>query len=264
MERDTDSAPAGTASADGQATTPIGGGQGTVIAWDQPHLVVTAPDGIGMVTPQTIVCAAGTHTTLAAGQDINTLAGGHHASVAEAGVVLFTYGHPPPPEKPNQETGIALHAASGSVHLGAPGGGIGVAADRRVDVASTAADVLIAAPLHILLTAAGAAIDIQSDSVTLKAPGTIKFKASMKVLTNGSTVTAEYQRRHAAGATTPSKFDDRFVVTNDAGAPLPNRRYTVTRADGTRLSGTTDAQGRIQQQFSFLGERIGVSVKGKA
>ena len=43
--------------------------------------------------------------------------------------------------------------------------------------------VRITAPKHILLTAAGAAIDIQPGSITLKGPGKIEFKASMKVLT---------------------------------------------------------------------------------
>ena len=43
--------------------------------------------------------------------------------------------------------------------------------------------VRIAAPNHILLTAAGAAIDMQPGSITLKGPGMIEFKAGMKVLT---------------------------------------------------------------------------------
>ncbi len=51
-------------------------------------------------------------------------------------------------------------------------------------MASTHGMVKITAPKHILLTAAGAAIRIQSGNITLNGPGTVEFKASMKVLTS--------------------------------------------------------------------------------
>jgi type VI secretion system secreted protein VgrG len=46
--------------------------------------------------------------------------------------------------------------------------------------------VKIAAPKHILLTAAGAAIDMQPGSITLKGPGMVEFKASAKELTGAA------------------------------------------------------------------------------
>ena len=57
-------------------------------------------------------------------------------------------------------------------------------ADKAVDVASTHGMVKVTAPKHILLTAAGAAIRIQSGNITLSGPGTVEFRASMKVLTS--------------------------------------------------------------------------------
>lgn len=168
----------------------IAGGDGSVPAWGRPDLLVAAPDGIGMSTPAQLVVSAGTNTTLSAGQDINTLAQSHHASVAKSGVVFFTYGKASQATKPNTETGIALHAASGSVQMSSNTGATRVAADKTVNVASTSANVLVSAPNHVLLTAAGAALDIQSGSITLKAPGSIQFKASQKVLTGGGSVNA--------------------------------------------------------------------------
>jgi type VI secretion system secreted protein VgrG len=42
--------------------------------------------------------------------------------------------------------------------------------------------VQITAPKHVLLTAAGAAIEIKGGNITLKGPGKVEFKASMKEL----------------------------------------------------------------------------------
>jgi type VI secretion system secreted protein VgrG len=49
-------------------------------------------------------------------------------------------------------------------------------------VASTGAMVQITAPNHVLLTAAGAAIEIKGGNITLKGPGKVEFKAAMKEL----------------------------------------------------------------------------------
>jgi type VI secretion system secreted protein VgrG len=42
--------------------------------------------------------------------------------------------------------------------------------------------VRITAPNHVLLTAAGAAIELKGGDITLKGPGKVEFKASMKEL----------------------------------------------------------------------------------
>jgi type VI secretion system secreted protein VgrG len=42
--------------------------------------------------------------------------------------------------------------------------------------------VLVTAPKHVMLTAAGAAIRIEGGNITLTAPGKVEFKASMKEL----------------------------------------------------------------------------------
>lgn len=166
----------------GNASADIGGGHGVVAAWSRPDLLIAAPDGIASVTPAHHIVSAGATCSAVAGQDIQRLAQGHHASAAKCGISLFADGQASDPNKPNAETGIRLHAASGSVSSQSQSGGTTLIADKNIDMASTAASVSIAAPGGVRLTAGGAAIEIQGGSITLTAPGTVSFKAGMKVL----------------------------------------------------------------------------------
>ena len=78
---------------------------------------------------------------------------------------------------------MALHAASGSVRSSSNTGATRLTASAAIDVSSTKAQVLVASPTQVLLAAAGAAIQIDSGSITLNAPGAVAFKAGMKNLT---------------------------------------------------------------------------------
>jgi type VI secretion system secreted protein VgrG len=161
----------------------IGGGTGKdVTAWSRPDIVVAAPGGIFTATPASMLMAAGNTFTQVASQDINHVAGANYATAVAYGLVFYTYGKATDPQKPNQEIGIVMHAASGNVHVEAQSAAVKLTADKAVGVSSTSGMVRIIAPKGILLTAAGAAIDMQPDSITLKGPGKIEFKANMKVL----------------------------------------------------------------------------------
>jgi type VI secretion system secreted protein VgrG len=108
------------------------------------------------------------------------------AVAAKSGLVFYTYGKASNANKPNAETGIALHAASGNVNTQSQSAATKLTADKRINVSSTTAMVKIAAPKHVLLTAAGAAIRLEGGNITLNGPGQIDFKASMKELTSGA------------------------------------------------------------------------------
>lgn len=158
----------------------IGGGQGSVAAWGRPDLVLASPAGIIQSSPKSGITSAGNTTSLVAGQDINQLAGQNWALAAKDGIVLYTYGKASNAAKPNQETGIALHAASGNVNSQSQSGSTHVAADKAVSVSSTNAGINASSPTKIVLTAGGAGITISGGNITLAAPGNITLKAGMK------------------------------------------------------------------------------------
>jgi hypothetical protein len=76
-----------------------------------------------------------------------------------------------------------LHAASGSVHSQSQSGATRLTADKAISVSSTTNAVKVGSPSKVLLTAAGAAIRLEGGNITLNGPGSVTFKAGMKVLT---------------------------------------------------------------------------------
>lgn len=158
-----------------------GGGDGQTTGWSLPLLVGSSPAGIVSLTPRDQVWVSGMQTRLLAGQDLNWASQGEAVLAAAGGIALFTLGSQAPQGKPNQERGIALHAAQGEVSARAHKNVAKVAAKTRVTLASTQAGVLLDSPgKHLLLTAAGAYIKLEGGDIELGAPGAIEFKATRK------------------------------------------------------------------------------------
>ena len=175
------------------------GGQGNVTAYSEPYLQLSTPAGIAAVTPASAIIAAGGTTSLGAGQDINFAAQGNAYSAVKDGISLFTYGKATSSDKPNQETGIKLHAASGKVSLQSQSDATTVTADKLITVASVAKSVAITGKQHVLLTAQGAYLKLEGGDIMIHGPGTMTFKASMKELTGPQSASAEGPALPAAG-----------------------------------------------------------------
>jgi type VI secretion system secreted protein VgrG len=239
----------------------IQGGAGTVAAWQRPDILLSAPGGVAAATPAHSVMSAGATASLVAGLDINLQSQRHTALAVKAGLSLFTYGKAQNPQKPNAETGMQLHAASGSVSVQAQASTVSLAAQQNIQLASTTNAITAGAPQHILLVGGGSGLKITSGNITLTTSGPANFGAGMKVLTGGGKASVHTQQFSKPG---DLPFDDRLVVTNEAGAPVANRKYEITRQDGGVLRGVTNAQGQIEQQRSFKGERLQIKVLGKS
>ncbi|MCR6476618.1 type VI secretion system tip protein VgrG [Variovorax sp. ZS18.2.2] len=153
------------------------GGQGSVTAYSEPHLQFSAPMGIGFVTPKEAIAVSGKNTAIVANQDIDLPAQGQIAVSVAKGVSLYTVGAKVGEgAEPNQERGIALHAASGSVTLQSQKGATKIAAEKKVTIASTTKNVDVEAPTHVLLTSAGAYIKLEGSSIKIHAPGKVTFR----------------------------------------------------------------------------------------
>ena len=240
---------------DDDDTVAIDGGFGSVPAWGRSELVLAAPSGIGLFTPASAIVSSGANIAFSAGQDLHAIAQGNHATVAKDGVVLYTYGMASDTAKPNTETGIALHAASGSLVASSNTGAMRLTSSGAIDVSSTKTSVLVASPKQVLLAAAGAAIQIDQGNITINAPGSVEFKAGMKNLTSGAAASAP-DLQLATAALQPVKHYLRFVARSVSGDPLANKPYAMLMADGSMRSGTTDAQGRTEQVVTERPEAV--------
>ncbi len=166
------------------------GGAGTVPAWSEPRLQLNAPAGIAQLTPQNHILTAGKNLAIASGQDTNLIAQGNHSLVVKGGIALYTFGKAKDKNKPNQETGIHLHAASGTVSLQSQSGKTTAAADRKVTFASTTGNFSASAKQKILATAQGAYLKIEGGNIELHAPNKVEFKASQKRWTGPKSASA--------------------------------------------------------------------------
>ena len=229
------------------------GGAGETPAWANPDIVMSAPAGIAMVTPQSASLNAGTTTALAAGQDINLVAGANAGHIVKYGISLFTYGKASNPKKPNQEVGISLHAASGKVSSQSQGDKTQITADKAITVASTTDAVQIQAKQHILLTAQGAYIKLSGGNIEVHAPGMVDFKASMKSWTSAKSDPAELQNLPQAANV---KNAIELLFHYDDLSPVPGASYKVTFEDGTTRQGTLNDKGHAIEENVPQGEYV--------
>ncbi len=176
----------------GEGGNAIGGGEGEVAGWSAPHLLLGSPAGIMNLTPADQAWVSGTQTTLIAGNDLDWMSQAGTVIAAAGGIALFTQGGDASSGKPNQETGIALHAAQGKVSARAHKNAAKVAAKTRITIASTQAEIEVSAPSkHLLLTAQGAYLKLEGGNIELGAPGVVEFKASRKEWTGARSATAQ-------------------------------------------------------------------------
>jgi type VI secretion system secreted protein VgrG len=162
------------------------GGAGSVAAPRRPDILVHGDGGVFAATPGHSVWSAGNTLGFTAYQDLNASSARHTSVAVKSGISLFTVGQATHAHKPTQETGMALHAASGSVSVQAQSSTLGLTADQSITLASTTASLTVGAPKHLLLTAGGSAIRLSNGSITLTTPGPVAFQAAMRELAGGA------------------------------------------------------------------------------
>ena len=170
-----------------------GAGGSQAAAYGAPQLQLSSPAGIAAVTPLNALFAAGNTSSIAAGQDINFGAQGNHFYAIANGISLFTYGKASKADKPNQETGLRLHAASGKLSSQSQSDETRLTADKAVTVASVSKSVSITGKDHVLMTVQGAYIKLEGGNIEIHGPGKMEFKASMKEWTGPASSSAVRQ-----------------------------------------------------------------------
>ena len=233
----------------------VGGspGQGGATAYSQPHLQLSSPAGIVIASPASAVFATGATTSITAAHDVNLVSSGSSVHAVKEGISLFTYGKADAKDKPNQETGIKLHAASGKLISQSQSGEIRLTADRAIIVASVNKNVQVTAAKHVLLTAQGAALRLEGGNIMLHAPGKVDFKASAKEL--AGPVDGSISKPDPPKA--KDIYNEAFVVLNEeTKQPMAHVRYRLESASGVMVEGVTDAQGRTQRVFTAKREEL--------
>ena len=187
---------------------------------------------------------AGATTSLEAGQAINVATQGNWLNGFKDVITLFTYGKANAGDKPNQETGIAIHAASGKASVQSQSGMTKLTAAKQVTVASVARSVTVAAKQHVLLTAQGAYLKLEGGNIMLHGPGKISFKATSKELAGP----ADGSFNAPAPPSAKPLYDEQFVLLDKhSGDPMAFVAYRIEGPEGVLARGVTDATGHTQR-----------------
>ena len=234
------------------------GGKGSATAFSAAVMQLSAPSGIAAMTPASAVLSAAATTSLTAGHDINFAAQGNWLHSVRDGISFFTYGKATDGGKPNQETGIRLHAASGKVSSQSQNDTTRLSADKAITVASVTAQVTVAAKTHVLLTAQGAWIKLEGGNIEVHGPGAMTFKASMKELSGPQ------QSKFVLPELPNEKlYAGRFQVLDKiSGAAVAGRLYKKQRADGKVFFGKTDAEGNTRAVNTAIPEQLSIALDG--
>lgn len=215
------------------------------VAYGASHMQLFSPAGIAAVTPSSAVFSANTSVSISAEQDINLVAQANCCYVAKSGVVLFTYGKASNPNKPNQETGIRLHAASGKVSSQSQSGSTRLTADKAITVASVAKSVAVAAKKHVLLTAQGAYIKICGGDIEVHAPGKVDFKATKKELGGPTSSRTRLPKFPNSTIHSPNPWIGIERLYAD-GSPVKGATYRIKLGNGVTKCGYLDDDGQAR------------------
>ncbi len=218
------------------------GGQAPVTAYTAAQLQLSSPAGIAATTPANAILAAGNTGSVTAGQDINFAAQGNSYYLVKAGVSLFTYGKAGNKDKPNQETGIKLHAATGKVSSQSQSDKTSITADKAVTVASVTQSVNIAAKEHLLMTAQGAYLKLEGGNIMIHGPGKMDFKASMKELAGPVSVPNLEVANKIHELNIKRNLEIEYVDAD--GNPLKNESIDLSLFSKNRTQVTLDASGK--------------------
>jgi uncharacterized protein (DUF2345 family) len=214
--------------------------------------------GTGLAAGQDQHWAAGDTVSVQAGHDLN-LGVGEQLRV-HTGQAIGVLGGAVQPGSGAAGTGLTLIAGQGPIDVQAQADTLQIAAKQDVKLVSVNASVILAAAKRVeLIVTGGASATFSGEGITFSCPGTITVHAATKSFVGTNNLSSEWPELPRS----IMQFDDRFVVQDLAGEPLPNRRVVITKPDGTKMQMATDGQGRLPLRQTFFAEGITLHVLGK-
>ncbi|HHX2501943.1 TPA: DUF2345 domain-containing protein, partial [Neisseria subflava] len=166
---------------------------------------------------ENIHLVSGNHTDITAGQSLT-------AHAAES-LNLFA-----------QSSGIKMQANQGKVEVQAQNDELQLNALKDATLTSSAGKITIAAKEEILITCKGAYIKLSNGEVEIGSPKVVRVRAPL-VVTGPSSLSQMFNEMPK------TQFDQEVIVTTPGGKPIANRKFILTRADGTKIRGVTDSNG---------------------
>ncbi|MGL4604647.1 MAG: DUF2345 domain-containing protein, partial [Iodobacter sp.] len=217
-----------------------------LIGLKEAGLLLSAPAGIALTSPEQIQLATAASLSINAGQDASLSLMKRLTVAAGEAISLFA-----------QKSGIKLFAARGKVDIQAQNNALNLAAQQDVSISSSQGKVLVNAKEEILLTSGGGYIRLKGGNIELGCPGDVTIKAIAMVKRGPSNMAQSFNSLPKAA------LDEEFVLQWPyGGRPVANRRFQLLREDGSKIEGITDANGKTGLQKSEFVDNIQLKILG--
>jgi type VI secretion system secreted protein VgrG len=202
---------------------------------EQPGVLLHAPAGVGVVSPEAICVASGGesvgimaahNTDISAGRDITATADGAVSVVA-------------------QNADLQLKAAQGKVELHAQNGKLHALAKTDIKIESVDGRVEISAPEELVLNCGGAYIRLKGGEIEIGAPGNVYLKGANVQKLDGASLDTPV-------TPIPGGYSGKYILKDAAQAPKPFTSYQVTTQQGEVFKGVTDKNGQTMNIHTLL------------
>jgi len=211
----------------------------------QPGMVLNAPEGVSITSPQTVRIASGSASVGIMSQQNTDISALKRFTVAAGEAVSMLA----------RKAGMKLFAAKGKVEIQAQDDALDAIAKKDVTVTSTEGRVEITAAKDVVLkNLDGSFIQLQGKNIILGCEGNILWKC------------ANAQKMGTANYTSsvpefPGGYSEYFVAHDGkTGQLAPNTRYRITTSKGDVFSGITDSDGNTAEIFTALSDKIKVEL----
>jgi type VI secretion system secreted protein VgrG len=207
----------------------------------EPGLLLHAPAGIGIITPEAICLSSGRESVaITSSRSTDISAGRNITGTAEGAISLCAV-----------TKGLQLKAVQGDVQLHAQTGALHALANNDIKIESLGGRIEISAPEELLLNCGGAFIRIKDGEIELGAPGNIYQRADYVLKAGATTLTTPVTPipyGYAAGYT--------LIDAQQAAARFV--RYRITTQNGEVFNGVTDKDGRTMPVHTMLPGHVAI------
>ncbi|PAN93228.1 type IV secretion protein Rhs [Enterobacter cloacae] len=212
----------------------------------KPGIMLNAPDGVSITSPQAVRVASGTASVGIMSQQNTDISALKRFTVAAGEAVSMLA----------RKAGMKLFASKGRVEIQAQDDAMEVIAKKDVTVTSLEGKVVITGATELVVNCDGAFMKLAGGNMELGAPGNILLKCA-NVQKMGS---ADYD---APKPEFPQGYSERFVAQDkESGDKLANTRYRITTADGSVYEGRTDSEGKTAEIYGAAKSKISIELLG--
>ena len=198
-----------------------------------PQLVLSAPAGMAIATPQTIHLATPAHHAVTAHGDLSMSVGKRLIASVGKGINLFA-----------QSLGFKAMAAKGKVQIQAQSDEVEFIAEQVLRIISAKKSITFAAAEEILVTAGGSYFKINGAGIEHGTTGNYTIYAAQHPFTGPNQMEYEMPKE---------PLDEMFVIRDQHGPVVPNFKYKIVTDSGRIYRGVTNERGETL--------RIGTGVK---